>query len=345
MNRIFTFLIPLLVVVSGIKSAKAQDAHFSQFYITPMGINPAATGTMREDLRATAFYKDQWRSAGSPYKTMFTSFDAKVYPKKEKDNFFGFGMQIFSDKAGETQMGVSMANLSLSYHVKLNRYHTIGAGIQGGAGQRSIKLQNLRWDNQYDGDIFDGSRPGENIPMPSISMFDIGAGVHWNHVRDELFSANGGVSVFQANRPFASHYVNNTEPMHMRIVMHGGADFALENTNTSLQPAILFMRQGPAHEITAGGLVRYSLGYDSKYTGLRNSSAFSAGAFYRLRDAVILVTRFDVRNDWTLGFSYDVNVSRLRAATGGRGGMEISLIWKGIVGKKSAARPTSPRHR
>jgi type IX secretion system PorP/SprF family membrane protein len=345
MNRIFTFLIPLFVVAFGISSVKAQDMHFSQFYIAPMGINPAATGSMREDLRAASFYKDQWRSVGAPYKTMFTSFDARVFPNKEKDNYLGMGLQIFSDKAGESQMGVSMASLSLSYHIKLNRYHTIGVGMQGGAGQRSIKVQNLRWDNQYDGDVFDPGRPGENIPIPSLSMFDIGAGIQWNHVRDELFSANGGIAVFHPNRPFTSHYVPNTEPMYMKMVVHGGAEFAIENTNTSIQPGFLFMKQGPAREITAGGLVRYSLGYDSRYTGLRNSSAFSAGAFYRLRDAVILVTRFDVRNDWTIGFSYDINVSRLRAATGGRGGMELSLIWRGIVGKKSNYRATSPRHR
>jgi type IX secretion system PorP/SprF family membrane protein len=330
MKKVFTIL-TIILAMAAAPSAIGQDMHFSQFYSSPVTINPAATGAMKEDLRFTSFYRDQWRSLGSPYKTMLSSFDAKIFTSRTKSNSFGLGMQVYSDKAGESRMGVSLANLSLSYNIKINRYHNIGAGLQAGAGQRSIQLNNLRWDSQFDGDIFDPSRPGEYIPVPNLWMVDFSGGLYWTHQRDENFSANGGIAVYHMNKPDQSFYGTYRELLYTRIVMHGGAEFGIDHSNTAILPSFLFMKQGPSHEIMAGALVKYKLGVDSKYTNLNTSSAFYLGAFYRVRDAISLATRFDFRNNWSVGFNYDVNVSKLRMGTSGRGGMEVSLVWKGVT--------------
>jgi hypothetical protein len=55
-------------------------------------------------------------------------------------------------------------------------------------------------------------------------------------------------------------------------------------------------------------------------------TAVSIGAFYRLKDAFILAANMDYRN-FNVGFSYDVNTSKLREATNRRGGFEISVIY------------------
>ena len=52
----------------------------------------------------------------------------------------------------------------------------------------------------------------------------------------------------------------------------------------------------------------------------------SAGAFYRLNDAVIPVVKLDYYN-WALGFTYDVNISQLAAASSLRGGFEVTLSY------------------
>ena len=46
-----------------------------------------------------------------------------------------------------------------------------------------------------------------------------------------------------------------------------------------------------------------------------------------------LITRFDTEN-FTLGLSYDVNVSSLRAGTNGNGGFELALQYR-IKGKEN----------
>jgi hypothetical protein len=82
--------------------------------------------------------------------------------------------------------------------------------------------------------------------------------------------------------------------------------------------------QGPAKEINMGLLARVMLRAASKYTGIYKESAISLGAYYRIGDAIIpsLLLEF---GSFAIGMGYDVNISRLKAATQARGGMEISI--------------------
>jgi type IX secretion system PorP/SprF family membrane protein len=334
MNKLITLYIALFMVIYR-APLFAQDMHFSQFFNAPATLNPAATGQMSEDLRFTTFFKEQWGGIGNAYRTSLSAFDAKIYPSKKRNSSLGFGMQVYSDKAGESRMGVSLANLAVSYQIRLNRYHNLSGGIFGGLGQRSIQINNLRWGHQFTGDSYDPNIPGELIPLPNILMADFGAGLYWNHIRDEDFTAHAGLAVSHMNRPPQSHYNRYQELLYTKYVFNGGAEFGLEMTNASILPSFLFMKQGPVQEITTGAMVRYTLGHNSRYTGLRNTSAFYLGTFYRVRDAIIVASRYDLKNNWTLGMSYDINVSKLRMASSGRGGMEISLVWKGITSQTS----------
>ena len=75
----------------------------------------------------------------------------------------------------------------------------------------------------------------------------------------------------------------------------------------------------------------------SKDNGTNGTVAAENGGV--LVDAAILSARFDF-NDMSLGFSYDINVSPLRAASNGQGAFEFSLQYK-ILGntKKSVYCP------
>ncbi len=45
----------------------AQDIHFSEFYNTPLQLNPSYTGFFNGDYRFTAIYRDQWSTIGVPF--------------------------------------------------------------------------------------------------------------------------------------------------------------------------------------------------------------------------------------------------------------------------------------
>ena len=335
MKKLFTCLIFITLNFFLVNSLiQAQDIHFSQFDIAGQTYNPATSGAIKDDFRFTSHYKDQWRSIGTPYKTGFASCDFKTRPKKSSKNSLGLGVSFYNDRAGTAKLGTSMASLSLSYHIHLNQENSLGAGIQNGFGQRSIHLEGLKWDNQFDGDTYDPSRnPNENMQANNIVFFDLSGGLFWNYIEDDYIKINAGISGSHLNAPRQSFY-ENADRTFPKILIHGGAEIPWENTNTTILPAFMIIKQGPFQEINAGGMIKYILGTDSKYTGLRTSSAFYIGSFFRYGDAIAMVTRFDFKNSLSIGFSYDINVSRLRLASSGRGGMEISLVYRGVFDRK-----------
>ena len=79
-----------------------QDVHFSQFYASPLTLNPANAGIFDGDLRMTANYRSQWGTVSKAYSTMAASVDMPVL-KKLKGGMFGFGINFFKDQAGDSK--------------------------------------------------------------------------------------------------------------------------------------------------------------------------------------------------------------------------------------------------
>jgi hypothetical protein len=79
------------------------------------------------------------------------------------------------------------------------------------------------------------------------------------------------------------------------------------------------------------------LGWNAVVKGAINSVfTVYAGAYYRHKDAVIPVFKLRYK-DLSLGVSYDVNISGLKAASNMRGGYEIMLIKTGNFPNNEAA--------
>ena len=102
------------------------------------------------------------------------------------------------------------------------------------------------------------------------------------------------------------------------------AEIGLANSDWSLVPGGVVHIQGPHTNIIAGTMLQCQLKGSSKYTGYVQGSSFSFGAYYRNNDAVIasMVYKYET---YAVGVSYDINVSKLKGASNGRGGIEISL--------------------
>jgi type IX secretion system PorP/SprF family membrane protein len=56
-------------------AGEAQDPVFSQAYLSPINLNPAATGTGEHDLRVSALYRRQWWTIPSQMNYMTVSID------------------------------------------------------------------------------------------------------------------------------------------------------------------------------------------------------------------------------------------------------------------------------
>src|SRR5437773_12412710 len=91
----------LLAIILCISSLFAQDFHFSQFYNSPLTLNPALTGKMDGVFRLAVNYRNQWftlTNTQTAYATYAGSFDAPINFGK---NALGLGLVVVNDRAGE----------------------------------------------------------------------------------------------------------------------------------------------------------------------------------------------------------------------------------------------------
>ena len=95
---------------------QAQDIHFSQYFASPLTLNPSLTGSFEGQMRAIANYKSQWNSISpNMYRTMAASVDGSLMNEK-----LGCGLIFFNDKAGTSKMGLTQVALAASTKVKIN---------------------------------------------------------------------------------------------------------------------------------------------------------------------------------------------------------------------------------
>ncbi len=328
----------ILTLVFGLflTAATAQDIHFSQFYASPLNLNPALTGVMNCNQRLVANYRNQWSSVlkNNAYNTYSASYDQKV-PVGRSD-YFGLGGTLWGDKAGELDFATLSARLSGSYAKKMGgyrkkaNYFVVGADL--GVNQRSIDEQNARWPSQHNINnpgTWDPNGPGENILRPNFWFLDMTAGLMWYTVNDDKnFYVGGAFShMNRANQSFGDEdYI----PLYSKLTFHMGGEFPMAG-RLGLIPGVVTFFQGPSWQVNFGNSFKFALGNNRKL-----SQAVQFGAWARLSnkldkgilaDAIILSTRFDYEQ-FTLGFSYDLNISSLTPASRFNGAFEFSLVYK-----------------
>src|SRR5204863_3995983 len=76
----------LLTFLSTSFFVKAQDPHFSQFFASPLTLNPAFTGKFSGSWRLAANHRDQWASIPKAYVTTSASFDMPILKSKVPEN-------------------------------------------------------------------------------------------------------------------------------------------------------------------------------------------------------------------------------------------------------------------
>ncbi len=321
-------IICIIIINLAVLSLKAQDIHFSMFHFSPLNINPANCG-VENDLRVALNYRNQWRSVANPYSTIAGSYDMRL--SKSKSGIFAMGINFYNDRAGDSKMGITQANLAAAYHLILNREQTIGLGINTGFAQRSLTGGSaLMWGNQYDGTNYNPALPtGEPFGNSfSTSYLDAAAGIIYSYRQEEKyitgndhFAANVGFSVSHVHQPNISFY-GAKELLYRKYIFHTNAIIGVPNSRVSFTPGIMYALQGPARELLFGTALRYRLQEDAKYTGFITGAAMSLGIWYRNRDAVSLTTLLQW-GGYSIGFAYDINISDLSKASSGRGGFEL----------------------
>jgi len=318
-------------------SLNAQDIHFSQFYSSPLNLNPALTGAFNCDQRLIVNYRNQWAAviAANAYNTGSASYDRRI--PVGKADFFGAGVSLYTDVAGSTRFGTTQAKVSFAYSKKIGGRRQVGhylsLGADGGLSQRKISATDARWPTQVTNGEFDNTKPGEAILNPDFMYADMSGGLMWFSTFGPRKFISGGVALHHLNQANVS-FLGRQEALLSRLTVHAGGEYPL-NSKVSLRPDLIYMSQGPHKQINAGTSVRFAMGpTGSRYGQDELGQYFQIGLWARVgnkvegglhSDAIVLVSRFEFDQGYSIGFSYDYNISQLSAAAAGNGSFELSF--------------------
>jgi type IX secretion system PorP/SprF family membrane protein len=324
----------------------AQDVHFSQMYFTsPLTLNPALVG-IDNALTANIGFRTQWKAIATPYNTIGASIDFRLNEsKRDKKGIFAMGVNFFNDQAGDVKISTTTASINFGYHLIINPKNTLGAAIYAGFGNRFINTAAGRWGSQFDGMKYDASLPtNEYFMTDRFSYMDVGLGMVYRYRSSESYMTRNdskqftaGFAVYHLNKPNYSFINTNDDKLYMRFSLFANAIVGFNNSNFSLMPGFYFQKQGPSNEILFGTYGRYMFKKLSSITGFNKGSYLSLGLFYRALDAMVVKAMVEYE-DFSLGISYDVNMSTLTPASNARGGMEVFLRYgmtKGYAGRRA----------
>ena len=314
----------IILFVFAITAAKAQDPNFSQFFASPLTINPALTGSPNSDFRVFTNYRQQWVGNNTSYNTGTLSVDARLFKEQleEKNHVFGVGGFFMRDQSLNGYFKSTYASINTSYSMAIDEYgvHNIGIGLAGIYGDRRLDFSQLTFSEQFGSGGFNTALPTGESSLASLKPYmSVASGLIYRYRADET-DIDFGVSGYHYNKPkqsFLSDSIGNTLPT--RFVTH----FNMENyfsENFSLSTNAIFQTQASQSYFAAGAILNFGA------MDQNEGKIFSAGLFLRSDDAIfpyvgLIVDRLQ------FGLTYDVAVSNLKTSSYTPRTFELSVIY------------------
>jgi type IX secretion system PorP/SprF family membrane protein len=302
----------------------AQDIHFSQFFETPLLRNPSLAGIFTGDIRLQLVYRDQWGSVTDGYRTGSLNGEYKL-PVGKADDFITVGGQVLFDRAGTAALTQTSVLPVLNYHKSLSTEHNryLSLGFMGGVVNRSFDRSKVITDDPN----------GEPSVTPNYTYLDGSVGLSYNsnlskNPEDNFYL---GVAYHHFTKPKNSFFRDPSIKLNPKWT--GSAGFRFGVTEYAYVSILAdYSIQEDYKETVFGELYGLKIGPEienPKYT-------IHAGAFIRWSDALIPVVKLDYA-PFSFAFSYDVNISKLKPYSYGRGGYELSLSYIGFLDRDNSS--------
>ena len=348
-------LLSLFAFVLTFCSLSAQDIHFTQFYMSPMTLNPAMAGKFEGTVRIGGIYRDQYRSVinqkdidpsvkNAQYKTPSIWVDAPIIRGFRKNDWVGVGIMFFSDKAGQGGLAHTGSKIGATYHLAIDKKANtvLSVGAHYGGEQRKVDNGKFFFERGYTSSTlpnnqYQAAQSGESQTNTDDKYSDIDAGVVLTSKLNKMMDFNLGFSMFHIAEPSYSLIGStgtgtgggNTK-VARRAVLHGQFNAKLTD-KFSINPAFLFQTQTGGQEIALQGMAGYL--FDEE-----KDIHLNFGVGYRMRDALqaIVGMRYKALN---VGLAYDINVSNLNTVSRYRGGFELAANYVIKIFKPAIIKP------
>lgn len=203
MKKIFFACLVLNIALTFHLKLIAQDLHFSQYFNSPLLVNPANTGFIPDgEYRLGINYRNQWANLGNPYKTFSAFGDAQIFGNRFENGWIGIGGALLRDVAGSGNLTNTRAFGSVAYHQAVGLGSLVSAGFNVGWVNKRVDFTKLTFDNQWNGKFFDISAPsGEPFVANQVNYLTLQAGLNYAYYPNENTYLNIGISASNINRP------------------------------------------------------------------------------------------------------------------------------------------------
>ncbi len=277
-NHFFIILLGLVAF----SSYAQQDAQFTQYMYNTININPAYAGS-RGVLSIFGLHRTQWVGLDGAPTTNSFSINTPV-----NNSNIGLGLSVINDRIGPSDENTISADVS--YSIKTSETFKLSFGVKGTANLLNIDFNKVSKYNPYD----------------NLAQFNI----------DNKFSPNVGAGIYyHSNKTYVGFSVPNfletehynksstspsnsvaSERMHYHFI--AGHVFDLSET-IKFKPAVLTkLVQGTPLQVDASANFLFN-------------DKFVLGAAYRWDAAASLMTGFQVNKSWFIGYSYDMETTKL----------------------------------
>ena len=332
-NNFKLSLLAISMSVLGL-SATAQDPHFSQYFASPMTINPSYTGKDVADMRVAVNMRSQWWGGTSinPYSTATFSFEKRLATDRLGDDQLAIGFLGLTDGSNNGILKNNYFGTSIAYNKLVSSKTTIGLGLSMVYANRILDANQFQFQSQFGSMGFQRSIPANDfITVQKRSYLDFNAGVNLSQDLDN-WGYTLGAGYFHAGRPNEGAYNNNQYAIDTRLSLQGNAWFGLgrgEHRST-FHVSTLTEFQGVNKIFTLGGV------YKAKIAGDETIESLNFGVFDRFGDAVYPYVGLEAKK-WILSLTYDVVTSEV-SSYNSVSSIELGFVWQ-FSGKKYTSKP------
>lgn len=318
--------VALLFIMFVIATAWGQDPSFSQFFSSPLNINPALTANINGKWRFISNLRDQWIGPASPYATGTVSFDTRVLEKKiPEGSTFGVGGMMMYDKAMQGALKSTYLSLNTSVNITLSEgdaTQRLGIGIGGIFGSKRVDFTKLNFGEQFTGYGFDTNLPTTESALSNMKPYlSTSVGILYSITTDNS-NLDIGAAGFHLTRPKQSVLDDPNQYLAARYVGHANFETYL-NDQLVLNANAIYQRQETTEYFSFGGGLGYFLSDDPEEVAL------NLGLWYWSKNAFIPYIGVRYHNI-QFGLSYDITISTLNRAAEKPKSFELSLIIRGI---------------
>jgi len=286
-----------------------QDVHFSQFFASPLMLNPALTGYSTCRARVGAQSRTQRNNDNTRYDTKLLYGDARLTPAFLNRSWVGVGAQFYRDVSGDGNLTSHAYSLPVALHLHLYRAFYLSTGYQLEFVSKYVDYSRLTFNNQWNGWTFDSKSPnGEPVSnQPLIRYLNHNVGVILTN--DQIvYRWFVGYSLNHSTQPLESFY-GSPNQLGKKNIFHAGLSGRMSGS-WDYETDLMYTSQKGATEVILGANFLYDT-----YSG--NTLYFGVWNRYR-RDIIVLFGyRFRIvpRHHLKLLLSQDVSLNRLSDKT------------------------------